>query len=134
MNHMQSNTGKPYLQYDQIVRIEAMSNYSKVYFTNSYPQVFAKVLQWFQEQLPAEKFARVHRSHLVNSAFMLETQKSGNNASLLLSNGDVVAISRRKKSKMLASAVVLLRLAVATACSMLRRSSSATPRLLMYPR
>ena len=82
---------------EHIVRIEAISNYSKIYFTNGYPMTVAKVLQWFQQQLPEEMFARVHRSHLVNKLFVTRiiSQKQ---SSVQMSNGETINISRRKKA------------------------------------
>ena len=78
----------------QIIRIESMSNYSKIFFTGHRPMVVAKVLCWFQERLPQQMFARVHRSHLVNRLFVKETDA---NNIILLSNGEKIAMSRRKK-------------------------------------
>ena len=78
----------------QIIRIEGMSNYSKIFFTNDRPMVVAKVLCWFQQTLPQQMFARVHRSHLVNRLFVKETD--GSNI-ILLTNGEKIAMSRRKK-------------------------------------
>ncbi|MEO6254280.1 MAG: LytTR family DNA-binding domain-containing protein [Ferruginibacter sp.] len=79
---------------EQIIRIESMSNYSKIYFTGYRPMVVAKVLCWFEERLPQQMFARVHRSHLVNRLFVKETDE---NNIILLSNGEKIAMSRRKK-------------------------------------
>ena len=80
---------------ENIIRIEASSNYSKVYFSNAKPMVVAKVLHWFEDQLPQQMFARVHRSHLVNKMFMLQLN-GAKNKMLLLNNGESIAVSRRK--------------------------------------
>ncbi|MFI5129523.1 MAG: LytTR family transcriptional regulator DNA-binding domain-containing protein [Chitinophagales bacterium] len=46
---------------DSIIRIEASSNYSKVFCKDQrFPIVVAKVLKWFEERLPRGSFARVH--------------------------------------------------------------------------
>lgn len=52
------------------------------------------MLGWFEEKLPRQMFARVHRSHLVNQLFVKETDA---NSIILLSNGEKIAMSRRKK-------------------------------------
>jgi two-component system LytT family response regulator len=85
------------VQPENIIRIEASSNYSKIYFSNAKPMTVAKVLHWFEDQLPPEMFARIHRSHLVNRLFMQEINGSKNNM-LLLNNGESITISRRKKA------------------------------------
>lgn len=77
-----------------IIRVEASSSYSKIYFSNEQPLLVAKVLQWFEDQLPGELFCRIHRTHLVNRMYVSEVF---NRSSLALSNGDIVQISRRKK-------------------------------------
>ena len=85
------------LSAEQIVRIEASSNYCKVHVRNGKPIVVSKVLLWFQVRLPEQLFVRVHRSHLVNKIYMQRMTGSGNNEVLLM-NGDTIMISRRKKS------------------------------------
>ncbi|MEQ1767700.1 MAG: hypothetical protein ABL859_09765, partial [Methylotenera sp.] len=40
--------------FNEIVRIEASSNYSKLFFNNGKTLVVAKVLHWFEDQLPKE--------------------------------------------------------------------------------
>ena len=84
-----------FVQPENIIRIEASSNYSKIYFSNAKPMTVAKVLHWFEDQLPQQMFARVHRSHLVNKMFMCQVN-GGKHKMLLLNNGESIAVSRRK--------------------------------------
>ncbi len=90
------NRGVLLIPAEQIVRIEALSNYSKIYFTKRHPMTVAKVLQWFQLQLPTTMFSRVHRSHLVNRKFIEQITLAKQNT-LLLSTGETIVISRRKR-------------------------------------
>jgi two-component system LytT family response regulator len=82
-----------------IVRIEAISNYSKLFFTNGKTLVVAKVLHWFERHLSTEweGFLRIHRSHLVNTTFISEYIK-GTGAKVKLHNGEIIDISKRKKN------------------------------------
>ncbi len=76
-----------------IVRVEAISNYSKIYFSNGKKMVVAKVLAWFEEKLCANFFIRVHRSHLINkNAITLYVDSQ-----IILTNNDIVTVARRKK-------------------------------------
>lgn len=84
------------VEAQNIIRVEGQSNYSKIYFTSGYPLTVAKVLHWFEDKLPEEMFARVHRRHLVNKSFMQEINGAGFK-NLVLSNGENIAMSRRKK-------------------------------------
>jgi len=96
-------SGKKDVLAKNIVRIESSSNYCKIYTKDrEQPYLVAKVLRWFEQNLPNEIFIRVHHSHLVNAFFMEklveETSRSGN---VLLKNGETIAISRRKKNSFL---------------------------------
>ena len=94
--HIPNNRGLKVVMPEQIIRVEGISNYSKIFFTNMPPLVVAKVLHWFQDGLPAQMFTRVHRSHLVNRMYVKEMNGSKNKF-LLLRNGETVAVSRRKQ-------------------------------------
>jgi two-component system LytT family response regulator len=93
-----SDTGMHCIPVNQIVRIEALSNYSKIYFAIGKPLVISKVLLWCQNRLPQEMFARVHRSHLVNKLY-IEKIHGGEYKTLQLTNGERVAVSRRNAGK-----------------------------------
>jgi len=55
---------------DHLVRIEAQSNYSKLYLADGTTLVVAKVLRKFEEQLSQNPFIRAHKTHLVNLHFI----------------------------------------------------------------
>lgn len=82
-----------------IVRIEASSNYSKLYFKNDKPLIVAKVLHWFEDKLEEQFFYRIHRTHIVNKQF-IATISIDNNV-LTLANGEQLKISRRRKENIL---------------------------------
>lgn len=82
-----------------IVRIEAQSNYSKLYFDNAYPLTVAKVLHWFEDKLEQQFFYRIHKTHLINSRFI--SAISSDNNILTLANGVQLKISRRRKGSIL---------------------------------
>jgi two-component system, LytTR family, response regulator len=90
-----TNRGNKIVLEGDIIRIEACSNYCKIYFSNERPLVVAKVLHWFQDLLPEDTFCRIHRTHLVNRMYVTEVLES---CRLKLSNGDMLQISRRKKN------------------------------------
>lgn len=78
-----------------IIRIEALSNYSKIYFDNEKTLTVAKVLQWFEETLPHDIFCRIHRTHIVNKMFIASLSYDNK---VTLKNGEQLQISRRKKN------------------------------------
>jgi two-component system LytT family response regulator len=89
-----TNKGVKIVWPQNIIRVEARSNYCRIYFDNDYPLTVAKVLHWFEKSLPNDSFFRIHRTHIVNRNFISEF--SGGNTVTLL-NGEQLQVSRRKK-------------------------------------
>ncbi|MCY7293031.1 MAG: LytTR family transcriptional regulator [Ferruginibacter sp.] len=89
--------GKESINFDKILRIEAISNYSKLYFTDGKTLVVSKVLQWFEGQLLGGQFIRVHRSHLINSVYISEYNKKGKQV-IILKDNSFFTVSRRKQT------------------------------------
>ncbi len=89
-----TNKGFKAVWPENIVRVEASSNYCKIYFDNDGPLTVAKVLKWFEEKLPTDSFYRIHRGHIVNRRFIkgLSCDKI-----VTLYNGERLQISKRKK-------------------------------------
>jgi two-component system, LytTR family, response regulator len=83
-------------QAGQIIRIQASSNYCRIYCTDEqYPITVAKVLQWFQNKLPQQDFIRTHRTHLVNKQYIEKKTVS----QVLLQNGEIISISKRRRNE-----------------------------------
>ncbi len=81
---------------NNIIRIQGMSNYCKIFFAdNRRPLTVAKVLHWFQDNLPAEMFWRTHKTHLVNSIY-IQTIVPSLKPYLILQSGELVSVSRRR--------------------------------------
>ncbi|MBL7748679.1 MAG: LytTR family transcriptional regulator, partial [Chitinophagaceae bacterium] len=85
------------IDINTIVRIKAISNYSKLYFENGKTLVLAKVLRWFETALTDRQFIRIHRGHLINLQFIDHCLlKCG--AKVILRNGECIDIAKRKKN------------------------------------
>jgi two-component system, LytTR family, response regulator len=96
--------GLEIIDINTIIHIEAISNYSKLYFTNGKTLVVAKVLRWFEEHLALQNnaenknvFLRTHRTHLVNKNFISRYT----NGKIELHNHQIIDVARRKKSNFL---------------------------------
>lgn len=100
-NHLflQTSKGLEIIDLEALVRIEAISNYCKLYFANNKTLVVAKILAWFEEQLTAHNFARVHRSHIVNLHHVQSYHR--HSSRVILQNNTIIEISRRRKSELL---------------------------------
>jgi two-component system, LytTR family, response regulator len=91
-----TDKGTIYIECIDIVRIEAISNYSKLFFTNGKTLVVAKVLHWFEDNLAADLFVRVHRSHLINIAHIMYCSLAISNGITLMDNSLIIVPRRRK--------------------------------------
>ncbi len=87
--------GAEFIIIAELVRVEAASNYSRLYFSNGKTMLVAKVLRWFELRLCEGGFIRTHRTHLINCRFIDSYVKKGK---LILSNGEAFDVSRRKKN------------------------------------
>lgn len=83
---------------DDIIRLEASSNYTRIFFTNRCPLTLARVLKDFTGILEPLGFLRTHRSHLVNRQHISSIDMAGN---ILMYDTSKAEISRRKKSGVL---------------------------------
>lgn len=79
-----------------IIRIQSISNYSKLFFNNGKTLVVAKVLAWFEDQLSSQLFVRVHRSHLVSLQYV-HKYCNRHNSRIILHDNTAIDVSRRKK-------------------------------------
>ena len=54
------------INFSDIIYIEGMSEYIKIHLANSKPVMTLLSMKFIEEQLPADRFMRVHRSYIVN--------------------------------------------------------------------
>lgn len=83
-----------YVQLNEIIRLQAESNYTHIFLKGNKVFVSAKTLKEYDEILQGHKFLRVHKSHLVNPAHIESYDKQG---ILHMSDGTKVEVARRKK-------------------------------------
>ena len=87
---------------DQIIRLEADSNYTYIYFSNHRPILMAKVLRDYQRLLEPFGFIRTHNSHLVNKQHISGVDINGD---IIMDDHSKAEISRRKRSEVMLSIV-----------------------------
>jgi two-component system LytT family response regulator len=88
-----------FIQWDNVIRIQADSNYSRIFLSNGKTLFVATVLKKFEAALDQHVFIRPHKTHLVNHSFV-QSFIQGANASLLLVNGECIPVSRNKRKLM----------------------------------
>ncbi len=89
--------GYTVIDIDNIIHIEADSNYSVFHVRNHEKITVSKVLKEYEEILPENQFVRVHKSSIINLNYLLE-YNSRNGLELTLKNGERIAVSRRRAS------------------------------------
>ncbi|MBN1338408.1 MAG: response regulator transcription factor [Bacteroidales bacterium] len=83
---------------DDILRCESDNYYTVFYFTNGKKLMVSKTLKENEELLSEHNFVRPHKSHLVNLKYVRGMSKT-DGASILMSDGSEVPVSRRKRDK-----------------------------------
>ena len=86
--------GMQYVLLNEIVRLQAERNYTRLYFSNGKNSLSSKTLAEYEKLLRESGFVRVHRSHLINPAHLDAYVKEG---FLTMKDGSEVEVSRRKK-------------------------------------
>lgn len=81
---------------DQIIRLEAMGNYTTFYTGDGNKILVTKTLKEFEKSLP-DSFMRVHQSHLVNRG-QIKAYIKTEGGYLKMKDGSDVPVSTRKKS------------------------------------
>ncbi len=92
--------GLLFFDINDIVHLEANSNYTTIYLSNKTKITASKTLKEFEEILPEEIFFRTHHSHLINLKYIKRYIK-GDGGQIELQNGNYVDVSRRKKDDFL---------------------------------
>ena len=81
---------------NQIVRLEGMSNYTKIYTEGGQCHTVTKTLKEYELKLPPEMFVRVHKSHIINIQQVEKILRS-KNGSLLMKDGSEIPIAAGRK-------------------------------------
>lgn len=87
-----------YANLHNIIRIQAESNYSRLYFETDKPYLSSKTLKEFENILGNYNFIRAHKSHLINAHHIVSYDRNG---FLLLKDKTRIEVSRRKKEQVL---------------------------------
>jgi two-component system, LytTR family, response regulator len=90
-----------FVELKEIVRLESHSNYTHFYFRNKRKLISSRTLGYYEELLPADKFCRIHHSHIVNTDCVERYIKGGPGGTLVMNDGMELGVSQRKKEDVL---------------------------------
>lgn len=92
--------GLLFFDMNNIIHLEASSNYTNIYLIDKSKIIASKTLKDFEELLPDDIFFRTHHSHIINLNFIKRYIK-GDGGQIELQNGTFIEVSRRKKEEFL---------------------------------
>lgn len=85
---------------EQIIRIHGDNNYSHFYLSSGAKITVSKTLKDFEDSLDEHHFFRVHKSHIINVAFLVKLNK-GFDYNVEMTDGSVIEVSVRRKAHFL---------------------------------
>ena len=92
--------GVHFLQPQDIVRCEAIGNYTKFYTPSGKSYLISKTLGEYDILLTPQQFIRTHKSHLVNKRYISFIDHDG---FAVLKDNSKVEVSRRRKEEVMAA-------------------------------
>lgn len=92
--------GLLFFNINDIIHLEAQSNYTTLHFINHPKLIASRTLKEFEELLPGDLFFRPHHSHIINLHFLKRYIK-GDGGQIEMQNGNFVDVARRKKEEFL---------------------------------
>lgn len=92
--------GFEFINLNELYRCEADGKYTFCHFTTGKKIISTKNLKEFEDILPADKFLRVHHTHIINMDFVVKYVKD-DGGYVILSNNEHISISKRKKDDFL---------------------------------
>jgi len=90
-----------FVEPHDIIRFEARSNYTYVFFKDQPPVLMAKVLRIYDELLRPYGFIRIHRSHLINTDYVNNCDRKGIIHMKDSSHAEIARSKRREVFKLL---------------------------------
>jgi len=86
----------------EVVRLSAEGNYVQVHTARGQRHLLRQTLASLEARLDPERFARIHRSEIVNMDFVTEVQPAFHgDYTVRLKNGEEVSLSRRYQDRLL---------------------------------
>lgn len=89
-----------FVKIKDIVRCESDNNYTNIFNSNGEKTIVSKTLKEYDEMLTPFNFFRIHKSSLINLAF-LSKYKKGEGGYVVMEDGAELEVSRRRKEDFL---------------------------------
>lgn len=95
-------TKKHRFRINDALWFEGDSNYTNIYYIDGTQFLSGYTISFFEKILSEQKeFVRVHKSVIVNRAFLDKFEENGRNGYVTLTNGKTFGVARRRKQVVL---------------------------------
>ncbi len=91
--------GIVFLKIKEIVRVEALSNYSTFFLSNKQKIIVSKTLKEFEPILTTQNFFRISRSCIVNTDYIVK-YKNEDGGMVELQDGSEIGVGPHKKNEL----------------------------------
>jgi two-component system, LytTR family, response regulator len=85
---------------EDIIYLEASSNYTQIFTSGKKKYMVSRTLKDFEDMLSPETFLRIHNSYIINKNFV-EKYIRGEGGQVVLTNGITLDVAKRKKHEFL---------------------------------
>lgn len=97
-----TQNGFEVLPVKNIIYCKADDNYTELYLENNQKKIVSKTLKYFEVILKEKGFSRIHKSYLVNVAY-IASYKKGKGGTVFLTNGKELSVSASRKAEFLSN-------------------------------
>lgn len=97
---MPTQQGYKFIPVSQIVRCEADGNYVKISLSDGDSFLATRRLKEMDDMLDAEKFKRIHRSHIINLDFVQQFHR-GEGGLVFMSDGSQLSVGRAHRAELM---------------------------------
>jgi two-component system, LytTR family, response regulator len=95
-----TNEGLQFIRVEDIIYLEASSNYTHIFSTEKKKYIVSRTLKDFEDMLLTDTFIRIHNSYIINKNYV-EKYIRGDGGQVVLSNNVTLDVSKRKKTEFL---------------------------------
>lgn len=99
---IKNNESIEFVEIDEIIRLEADNNYTKIFLANQKKILVSKTLKEFEISLEPYHFLRIHQSHLINRNHLRRFIKT-DGGTVVLSDGSELPVARARKEYIMKS-------------------------------
>lgn len=87
-----------FVEIKQITRLESDENYTRIFTASNEEFLSGKSIKYYEELLEPFGFFRVHKSHMINTAYIVTVNKN-DSETIVLKDSSIVPIARRRKQE-----------------------------------